>query len=68
MGNTVVKINKSPLWNTVLVYSQDRSILTQLPMDKNMECLLHGKSKVYCKCHRGIFGDLIIDEEVSASW
>ena len=64
----VVKINKSPLWNTVLVYSQDRSILTQLPLDSGMEYLLHGKSKVYCKCHKGILGDLIIDEEVSGSF
>jgi hypothetical protein len=65
---TVVKINKSPLWETVLVYSQDKSILTQLPMDSGMEHLLHGKSKVYCKCHRGICGDLIFGEEVSCSW
>ena len=68
MGNTVVKINKSPLWNTVLVYSQDRSILTQMPMDKTFESLLHGKSRVYCKCHRDIFGGLVIGNEVKGDW
>ena len=68
MGNVVVKVNKSPLWNTVLVYSQDRSILAQLPLDSGIEHLLHGKSKVYCKCHRGISGGLVFGEEVAGGW
>ena len=68
MRGTVVKLNKSPLWETVLVTSQDRSILTQLPMDSGMEHLLHGKSKVYCKCHKGVLGDLIFGEEVNGSF
>ena len=63
----VVKINKSLLWNMVLVYNQDKSILEQLPISDEMECKLHGRCKMYCECSRNK-GQLVIGKEVMADW
>lgn len=67
-NRNIVQIHRSRLWNNVLVFNKDKSILTELPMDSKMERMLHGRCKMYCTCHRDIAGRLVIGEEVKADW
>ena len=67
MGNETVEIHRSLLWNNVLVFNKSKSIMTELPMDAQIESMLHGRTKVYCKCNF-VRGQLVIGDEVKADW
>lgn len=67
-NRNVVQVRKSPLWNAVLVYNEDKTILEQLPIDREIENKLHGRCKMYCICHRDISGGLVIEQEVKGDW
>lgn len=69
MKKTVIKFQRAIIGDTVLMYSKDRKIIGEQPMDKMFEMLFNGRYKVYCLCrYRESDGFLEIGKEVMADW
>lgn len=69
MKKVVVKFQKALIGNTVLMYSRDRKIMGEQPMDKMFELLFGGRYKMYRECnYRESDGKLLIGAEVMADW
>ena len=69
MKKVVIKFQKALIGDTVLMYSRDRKIMGEQPMDKKFEALFAGRYKVYCLCkYRESDGFLEIGKEVMADW
>lgn len=69
MKKTVIKFQKALIGDTVLMYSKDRKIMGELPMDAAFEALFGDRYKVYCLCRfRESDGFLKIGQEVMADW
>ena len=65
----VVKFQKALIGDTVLMYSKDRKIIGEQPMDKMFEFIFKDRYKVYCLCkYRESDGYLEIGQEVMADW
>ena len=69
MKKVVVKFQKALIGNTVLMYSKDRKIMGEEPMDDAYEVLFNGRYKMYRLCkYRESDGYLLIGAEVMADW
>ena len=66
---TVIKFQRALIGDNVLMYSKDRKIIGEQPMDMMFEFLFNGRYKIYCECkYRESDGMLIISNEVMADW
>lgn len=66
---TVIKFQRALIGDSVLMYSKDRKIMGEQPMDKMFEMLFKDRYKMYCECrYRESDGYLEIGAEVMADW
>lgn len=66
---TVIKFQRALIGDSVLMYSKDRKIMGEEPMDKIYEFLFNGRYKMYRECrYRESDGYLEIGAEVMADW
>ena len=69
MKKTVIKFQKALIGNTVLMYSRDKKIIGELPLEEAWEILFNGRYKMYRECKfRESDGYLEIGNEVMADW
>ena len=66
---TVIKFQRALIGDSVLMYSKDRKIMGEQPMDKMCEMLFKDRYKMYRECrYRESDGYLEIGAEVMADW